>query len=141
MTYRGMDADAVEQRARQLKAHAASVGGLVTQIEREITGLLAVWEGPDAQQFVNEWWPQHKKALISAQHNVDGLGQSALNNASEQRRQSSATGGSSPLPSAPPSHATPAVAAAAVTAAGAAAGAASGAAGKEAQAANNFVQK
>jgi uncharacterized protein YukE len=81
-----MDADAVETSARQLKSQAASIGSLVAQIDRLVSSLPSVWDGQDAQQFVHDWWPQHKKAFVAAQQQVDGLGQSALNNASEQRQ-------------------------------------------------------
>jgi uncharacterized protein YukE len=85
----GMDADAVENAGRQLKTQAGEVGSLVAQIDRVVNSLTSVWDGQDAQQFVHDWWPQHKKALVAAQQQLDGLGQSALNNASEQRSVSS----------------------------------------------------
>lgn len=81
----GMDADAVEGVGRDLKARAGDIGNLIGQIDRLVTGLTSIWDGQDAQTFVNTWWPEHKKSLTSAQTAVDGLGQSALNNASEQR--------------------------------------------------------
>src|SRR5438067_11306930 len=89
-----MDAEVVEQSGRQLKSQAANIGSLVAQIDKIVSSLTSAWDGQDAQQFVHNWWPQHKKALAAAQHSVDGLGQSALNNASDQRHISSTTGGS-----------------------------------------------
>ncbi|GAY17822.1 WXG100 family type VII secretion target [Mycobacterium sp. shizuoka-1] len=89
MARMGMDVDAVENTGRQLKSHAANVGNLVSQIDKVVQSLTSVWDGKDAQTFVNDWWPQHKKALLDAQNQIDGLGQSALNNASEQRNVSS----------------------------------------------------
>jgi uncharacterized protein YukE len=89
----GMDVDVVEDAGRQLKSQAASIGSLISQLDTVVNALPSVWDGQDAQQFVHTWWPQHKKALAAAQQQIDGLAQSALNNASEQREASS-TGGS-----------------------------------------------
>ncbi|TDO10464.1 MULTISPECIES: WXG100 family type VII secretion target [Mycobacteriaceae] len=85
MARMGMDVEQVEQSGRQLKSHAASIGNLVSQLDKLVQGLTGIWDGPDAQRFVNEWWPQHRRSLTAAQQEIDGLGQSALNNASEQR--------------------------------------------------------
>jgi surface antigen len=115
-----MDADVVEQAGRQLRNQATSIGALAAQLDKLVNGLPAVWDGQDAQQFVNSWWPQHKKSLLAAQQQVDGLGQSALNNASEQRGVSSTSGTSTTSAAG--------VAAASATSAAAAGGGASGAA-------------
>jgi surface antigen len=114
VTRMGMDTDVVEQSGRQLKSQAANIGSLIAQLDKLVNSLPSVWDGQDAQQFVRNWWPQHKKALAAAQQSVDGLGQSALNNASEQRHVSSTNGASS-------------ASAAGVTAAAAATAAATGA--------------
>jgi uncharacterized protein YukE len=92
MARMGMDVEAVENSGRQLKSQAANIASLIAQLDRVVSSLPSVWDGADAQRFVHDWWPQHKQALAAAQQQVDGLGQSALNNASEQR-QASATGG------------------------------------------------
>ncbi|WP_167103424.1 CHAP domain-containing protein [Mycobacterium sp. DL592] len=98
MAQMGMDVDQVEQTGRQLQQHAASIGTLVAQLDKVVNALPTVWEGPDAQRFVHEWWPQHRRSLTSAQTHIEGLGQSALNNVSEQRQASTASssGGSAP---------------------------------------------
>jgi uncharacterized protein YukE len=129
MARMGMDADVVEQSGRQLKSHAASIGSLVSQLDRMVNGLTAVWDGQDAQRFVHEWWPQHRKSLTAAQQQIDGLGQSALNNASEQRQASSGGGGAGVSSAAMAGGAVAAVA-----------GASSGAAAR-ADAARKFVDK
>jgi uncharacterized protein YukE len=85
MARMGMDVDQVEQTGRQLKSHATTIGTLVSQLDKVVNALPAVWQGPDAQRFVTEWWPQHRQSLTTAQSHIDGLGQSALNDASEQR--------------------------------------------------------
>ncbi|TDO10465.1 type VII secretion system (Wss) protein ESAT-6 [Mycobacterium sp. BK086] len=99
MARMGMDVDQVEQTGRQLKSHATAIGTLVAQLDKVVNALPAVWQGPDAQRFVTEWWPQHRQSLTTAQSHIDGLGQSALNNASEQRSVSadgSASGSTAP---------------------------------------------
>jgi uncharacterized protein YukE len=85
MTRMGMDVEAVEGVSKQLKAQAGQIGTLVGSIDRIVSGLHGVWDGPDANTFVTQWWPEHKKQLLAAQTQIDGLGQSAWNNAQEQR--------------------------------------------------------
>lgn len=85
----GMDVDAVEGIARQLQSLADQISSLESQINGKVQQLPGIWEGKDAQVFVTQWWPQHQKALKAAAEAVKGLGQSALNNASEQRSVSS----------------------------------------------------
>jgi len=92
MTKMGMDVEAVESVGRQLKQSAASVESLVGGIDKTVSGLTGLWDGPDAQRFVQQSWPTLRKALVAAQSSVEGLGQSALNNASEQRGASAANG-------------------------------------------------
>ena len=140
MARMGLDVDNVEQAGRQLKTHAAGIGDLVVQLDRVVSSLSSVWDGQDAQQFVHNWWPQHKKALAAAQTSVDGLGQSALNNAAEQRDVSSNPGGATAA------LATGATAATAISAAGGGSGAAPAAAASAATsaqvtAATHFVQR
>lgn len=112
MARMGMDVDAVEQTARDLKRTGESVATLVANIDRTVKSLASVWDGPDARKFVGEWWPQHKAALLAAGENVSGLGQSALNNASEQR---DVSGGGTRGNDAPPAVAPPTVQPDAVT--------------------------
>lgn len=85
MARMGMDVDAVEGVGHELKRQASALGDLITQMERSVGTLPSIWDGKDASDFVQNWWPEHRRALVSAQQHVDGLGQSALNNASEQR--------------------------------------------------------
>jgi len=91
MTQMGMDVEAVENVGRQQKQSAASVDQVVGGLDKTVNGLLQLWEGPDAQRFVQSW-PTFRKSLIAAQASVAGLGQSALNNASEQRDASGVKG-------------------------------------------------
>jgi surface antigen/uncharacterized protein YukE len=93
----GMDADLVAQAGKALKDRAGEIDALVAKLDAIVRSIHGVWEGPDSDQFVNEWWPEHKKTLVAASSHVSGLGQSALNNASEQRDASHA-GGSGAAP-------------------------------------------
>jgi hypothetical protein len=47
------------------------------------------WEGPDAAAFKTQQWPQHRQHLMQVGVALEGFGQSALNNASEQEQVSS----------------------------------------------------
>lgn len=82
----GMDADAVEQAGRDLKARATDIGNLLGQIDRIVNGLTSIWDGQDSQTFVSTTWPQHKRALQQVQTEIDTLGQTAQSNATEQRQ-------------------------------------------------------
>lgn len=85
MARMGMDVEAVERTGRDLKNKATSLQSLTSEIENLVRGLSSVWDGRDAEQFVNELWPQHKKNLSAIKENIDQLGQAAMQNASEQR--------------------------------------------------------
>ena len=104
MAQLGMDVEAVESVGRQLKQSATSVDQIIGGLDKTVNGLLQLWEGPDAQRFVQSW-PTFRKSLIAAQASVAGLGQSALNNASEQRDASGvkgsggSSGGTAQIPS------------------------------------------
>lgn len=91
MAQMGMDVEAVESIGRQLKQSASSVDQIVSTLDRTVNGLPSLWEGPDAQRFLQSW-PAFRKSLVAAQASVAGLGQSALNNASEQRQASGSSG-------------------------------------------------
>jgi uncharacterized protein YukE len=85
MTRMGMDVQAVEAASKDLKRRAQDINHLVGDLDRLVKGLLGVWDGPDANTFVNNWWPEHRKQLVAASTHIEGLGQSAWNNAQEQR--------------------------------------------------------
>ncbi len=92
----GMDVDQVAAAGKALKERAAEIDALVGKLDGIVRSIHGVWEGPDSDQFVNDWWPEHKKTLVAASSHVAGLGQSALNNASEQRDASHGNGGANP---------------------------------------------
>jgi WXG100 family type VII secretion target len=86
MARMGMDVEQVEGLAAQLKNKAHDLQGLITSIDGLVHNLHSNWDGHDADVFANEWWPQHKSALQNAATSVEGLGQSAQNNANAQRQ-------------------------------------------------------
>jgi hypothetical protein len=83
----GMNIDEVRNLGQQLKTQAQHVQQLVHQLESAVNG--TSWMGPDATTFKTQWWPQHRQHLLQAAEGLDGFGQSALNNASEQESVSS----------------------------------------------------
>lgn len=91
----GMNIDEVEALGRSLKAESAAITRLASTIDQRVRA--TTWAGGDADQFRGSWWPAHKAKLAALAKELDGLGQSALNNATEQRtasddRQGSAAG-------------------------------------------------
>ena len=82
----GMNVDQVENLARQLKGKASEVDALANGINALIDQLQASWKGQDATEFKGWWDSQHRPALQHLRDAIDGLGQSALNNANEQRQ-------------------------------------------------------
>ncbi len=95
MTRLGMDVDAVESAGRALQAHADRIDGIVRALDRTVKALGPVWEGSTATRFIQQTWPQYRAQLVTARQHIAGLGQSALNNVSEQRGVSSAKGSAS----------------------------------------------
>lgn len=89
MAQLGMNADVVEQIGNQLRQQANEITNVINQINHLVGTMESNWWGPDAQTFCNDWWPQHRTQLAAAGQSIDGLGQSALNNASAQRSVSS----------------------------------------------------
>lgn len=91
----GMNATEVDDLGRFLQAQAASIESIHSQIQHLVNGV--VWLGSDATRFTQQWWPEHAARLIAAARQLEDLGQSALNNATEQRR-ASGEGGSDASP-------------------------------------------
>ncbi len=82
----GMDVDQVMQVSKNLRNEAHNIDALVSKIQSIVSSLPGIWDGPDAQQFVNDWWPEHKKTLQAASSHIIGLADAAKANADEQRR-------------------------------------------------------
>lgn len=82
----GMNVDQVENLGRQLQGKGDEIDALMNAINGLIDQLQADWKGQDATEFKG-WWDQtHRPGLIALRDAIKGLGQSALNNASEQRQ-------------------------------------------------------
>lgn len=83
----GMNIDEVRNLGQQLKAK----GQEILQLVNQLNGLIhnTSWVGPDANNFKGPWWDGHRAHLNKIAQDLEGFGQSALNNASEQQNISS----------------------------------------------------
>lgn len=91
----GMNVEEVEVLGRRLQNVAQDFERWAQDLERLVLGV--AWAGPDADMFKRSWWPQHRGRLKTVTEDLHGFGQSAINNASEQRRVSDGmAGGSGP---------------------------------------------
>lgn len=86
----GMNVGEVRQLAQQLTRGAEQLRSLVSSIDGRVHA--SSWLGRDADTFKQQWWPQHRQAVLSVAEAVEGLGRSASNNADDQERVSSAGG-------------------------------------------------
>lgn len=81
----GMNVGEVEALGHKLqKTYAAQIDQFMTQIETLVNNTNGTWVGKDANDF-RSWWPAKRSALKAIATDLHGFGQSALNNASEQR--------------------------------------------------------
>ncbi len=88
----GMNIEEVETAGRQLQErHAEAIRDTVRQMEAIVGRSPGQWIGTDADRF-RSWWPSKRSAMLAMADDLHGFGQSALNNAAEQR-QASGTGG------------------------------------------------
>ena len=79
----GMNPDEVEGLGHRLKQAGDQITALINELNGRVSS--TTWEGPDAQKFKQSWWPEHRTRLQQIATAVNGFGQSALNNATEQR--------------------------------------------------------
>lgn len=86
MAFTGMVIEEVKQTGNELKQISSEIQGLMSRLDGRVNS--TSWEGPDAQRFKNDWWPQHRTTLQRIVSDLDGLGQAALNNATEQEQAS-----------------------------------------------------
>lgn len=87
----GMDLAAVDELGRVLQTRADQLRHVSAEIEGALGALH--WGGPDGAVFRERWWPEHRGRLLAVADDLHGFGQSAVNNAMEQRQ---ASGGTSP---------------------------------------------
>ncbi len=87
MAFTGMNIEEVRQTAAELKNISDQIEGLMRQLDGRVQG--TTWTGPDADMFKNDWWPRHRTSLQNIANELEGLSQSANNNANEQEQVSS----------------------------------------------------
>lgn len=92
MVRMGMDVDAVEKASIDLKSRAERLEATISAIDGIVNALPAIWKGKDSNDFVQNWWTGHRAKLVAVKDSVAGLGQSAWNNAQEQRQASGSAG-------------------------------------------------
>lgn len=87
----GMNPDEVRRRGVELKKAAGQLNSMASQIQSAMNG--TSWNGDIARRFRGDWWPTHRRPLLNVARDLEGFGQSAINNASEQDQASGAGGG------------------------------------------------
>lgn len=80
----GMNVQEVKDLGAKLKDISKQINDMVNLLHGKVNN--TSWVGPDATKFKNDWWPQHRTHLQKMVQDLDGFGQSALNNASEQEK-------------------------------------------------------
>lgn len=83
----GMNPDEVERLGQVLQERAGELEAIVARLESLVHS--TTWMGPDANEFKGPWWDGHKNQLRQIAQQLHGFGQSAKNNAAEQRQISS----------------------------------------------------
>lgn len=91
----GMNVADVEKLGRLLQTRADHLNSIVGEIEASIRSTR--WDGPDGRTFREQWWPDHRTRLLQIAERVQGFGQSALNNLTEQRQASDVASGGGTL--------------------------------------------
>jgi WXG100 family type VII secretion target len=85
----GMDVEQVTNVGHQLQGQSDAISQVITHVEGLISQAESVWKGGDADGFRDTWHGHYKPAMLQVQQALHGLGQSAINNATEQRNVSS----------------------------------------------------
>lgn len=81
----GLDDEAVLIIASKLTNEATKIGVLIGRLDAGVAQLESVWEGPDAEQFVNEWWPEYKETLNRARERIEDIAKLAKVKVAHQR--------------------------------------------------------
>jgi len=87
----GMNVDAVRQLSRDLRGQSVQLDGVCRRVDGFVSRTAGVWQGRDASDFVSWWRDQHRPKVMELVRVLEGLAQSASNNADEQEK---ASGGS-----------------------------------------------
>jgi len=84
----GMNIEEVRGTGQELQRQSDALQNLINTLQAKVDG--TTWVGPDSERFKNDWWPKHKQVLVNMVQELHGLGQSAMNNATEQENVSNA---------------------------------------------------
>ncbi len=89
----GLDVEQVRQLSTQLNQKATDIEGILSSLTSALNA--TQWEGPDANQFRNDWSGQHTSALRNVANALREAGSKAQQNAAAQEQTSTAspTGG------------------------------------------------
>tara|TARA_R110002020_G_scaffold77567_2_gene195782 strand:+ start:2702 stop:2968 length:267 start_codon:yes stop_codon:yes gene_type:complete len=82
----GLDVQQVRQLSSQLNQKAADIDGVLSTLTSALNS--TQWEGPDANQFRNDWSGQHTSALRQVAQALRDAGQKASQNAAAQEQTS-----------------------------------------------------
>jgi len=81
----GMNIEAIEKLANDLKTEASKVGEISGRVTKLMADAKTNWKGPDADKFDDEWNSTYKSRMKELQQKLDELGTKASNNAKEQQ--------------------------------------------------------
>ena len=98
----GMNVEEVRRLGADLRMLGDRLDEMAKRLENGVGGV--TWVGPDSARFKQQWWPQHRAHLQAVANDLRGFGDSAKNNADEQERTSTPSGGSNggaPAPGGP----------------------------------------
>ena len=84
----GLDPEAVDQLGDQLHSASQTLDGIKKTVAALISQATTIWHGPDLDAFSGYWFQQLQPATLQAIEALSGLGQSAKNNATDQRNAS-----------------------------------------------------
>ncbi|MEM7340500.1 MAG: hypothetical protein AAF467_17720 [Actinomycetota bacterium] len=90
MAIRGADIDQLRDLANKLEnTWAGEIDGLIGRVDTAVQNSANnIWLGPDADQFRNQIWPEHKRALQAARAALAAAGGTARRNADAQENTS-----------------------------------------------------
>lgn len=93
MPMEGMNVEAVRQIGRDLKTQSSTLDAARRRVDALVREIQQQWRGQDATQFVASWRAEHRPKVVGLVQSLQGLGESATNNAQEQEQASGGTGG------------------------------------------------
>jgi len=85
----GMNVAAVRASMKKIDSYASQLDTLKNQLNTEISNLLSIWSGQDANKFVNSDWPPHKNNMTSLAQALRSLSTVGQQQANEQENTSS----------------------------------------------------